>query len=73
VGRQPSIVRGVLRTSDAVTPMPHLAVPFATFSALYVVLAIVVVLALRRHVFSADVSADTTRDGGDVVSSEERA
>jgi hypothetical protein len=34
--------------------MPHLAVPFATFTALYVVLGVVVVLALRRHVFSAD-------------------
>ena len=31
VGRQPWIIRGVLRTSEAVTPMPHLAVPFATF------------------------------------------
>src|SRR6266850_1473727 len=29
VGRQPWIIHGVMRTSEAVTPMPHLAVPFA--------------------------------------------
>lgn len=54
VGRQPWIIAGVLRTKDAVTPMPNLIVPFATFTILYVFLGIVVLLALRRHVFSAD-------------------
>lgn len=54
VGRQPWIVHGVLRTKDAVTPMPGLVVPFATFTLLYVFLGVVVLLALRRHVFQAD-------------------
>ena len=54
VGRQPWIIAGVLRTKDAVTPMPNLVVPFATFTSLYLFLGIVVVLALRRHVFQAD-------------------
>lgn len=52
VGRQPWIIRGVMRTSEAVTPMPQLVVPFLTFTILYVFLGVVVLLALRRHVFS---------------------
>lgn len=52
VGRQPWVVRGFLRTADAVTPMPHLAVPFLAFTALYAVLGLVVVAMLRRHVFA---------------------
>jgi cytochrome d ubiquinol oxidase subunit I len=49
VGRQPWIVYNVLRTSDAVTPMPGLVVPFASFTALYFFLAIVVVMLLVRQ------------------------
>ena len=36
VGRQPWIVQGVMKTSDAVTPMPGLAVPFVLFTVVYV-------------------------------------
>jgi cytochrome bd ubiquinol oxidase subunit I len=50
VGRQPWIIHGVMRTADAVTPMPHLVVPFLTFSLLYVFLGVVVVFLLRRQV-----------------------
>ncbi|MEO5657482.1 MAG: cytochrome ubiquinol oxidase subunit I [Nitrospiria bacterium] len=50
VGRQPWIISGVMRTAEAVTPMPGLIVPFITFTTLYLVLAGVVVVALRRHV-----------------------
>jgi cytochrome d ubiquinol oxidase subunit I len=45
VGRQPWIISGVLRTADAVTPMPGLSVPMAVFACLYIGLgAIVAVL-----------------------------
>ena len=54
VGRQPWILQGVLRTKDAVTPVPNLMGTFTTFTLLYVFLGVVTVLALRRHVFSAD-------------------
>ena len=60
VGRQPWVIQGILRTADAVTPMPHLAVPFATFTALYAVLAVAVVHLLRRRVFQPPVPSDTT-------------
>jgi len=50
VGRQPWIIQGLLRTSQAVTPMPGLWIPMVTFSALYLLLAGVVVWAIRRHI-----------------------
>jgi len=48
VGRQPWIIQGIMRTEDAVTPMPALVVPFMTFTLLYVGLAVVVVVLMRR-------------------------
>jgi cytochrome bd ubiquinol oxidase subunit I len=50
VGRQPWIVRGVVRTADAVTSMPGLVVTLATFSLVYLFLAFVVLFLLRRQV-----------------------
>ncbi len=48
-GRQPWIIYGVMRTREAVTPMPGLVVPFVIFTAVYILLAMVVVLLLRRQ------------------------
>ena len=50
VGRQPWIITGVLKTADAVTPMPGLVVPLVMFGVLYVFLGIVVVWLMLRHV-----------------------
>ena len=50
VGRQPWIVQGVMRTSDAVTPMPGLIAPFMLFTAIYIVLAAVVIALIRRTI-----------------------
>ncbi|MFP2912139.1 cytochrome ubiquinol oxidase subunit I [Pyxidicoccus sp. 3LFB2] len=49
-GRQPWIVRGVMRTADAVTPVPHLAAPFWTFTAVYLFLGVTVVFLMVRQV-----------------------
>jgi cytochrome d ubiquinol oxidase subunit I len=43
VGRQPWVVQGLVRTADAVTPMPGLTAPLVLFVLLYLVLAVVVV------------------------------
>jgi cytochrome d ubiquinol oxidase subunit I len=43
VGRQPWVVQGVLRTADAVTPMPGLIVPMTAFALLYLGLGAIVV------------------------------
>jgi cytochrome d ubiquinol oxidase subunit I len=50
VGRQPWIIYDVMRTKDALTPMPGLVVPFLGFTVLYFLLAVVVVVALVRQV-----------------------
>jgi cytochrome d ubiquinol oxidase subunit I len=50
VGRQPWVVQGVLRTADAVTPMPGVAVPMTLFTILYIGLAAVVVVLIQSLV-----------------------
>jgi cytochrome d ubiquinol oxidase subunit I len=42
VGRQPWIIQGVMRTADAVTPMPGLVIPFTIFTVLYCFLGVIV-------------------------------
>jgi len=49
VGRQPWIIQGVMKTADAVTPMPGLIIPFVVFTAIYLFLAVIVCLLLRRQ------------------------
>lgn len=46
VGRQPWVVAGVLRTSDALTPMPGLVVPMTAFALLYLGLGAIVIALL---------------------------
>jgi cytochrome bd ubiquinol oxidase subunit I len=53
VGRQPWIVRGFMKTAEAVTPMPGLVVPFTVFTLLYLVLGAVVIALLKRQVFAS--------------------
>jgi cytochrome d ubiquinol oxidase subunit I len=52
VGRQPWIIQGVMRTRDALTPMPGLTLPLAAITLVYLVLGIIVVALMRRHVIS---------------------
>lgn len=49
VGRQPWIIYGVLKTADAVTPMPGVVVPFLFFCAFYLLLGLTVIWLLRRQ------------------------
>jgi cytochrome d ubiquinol oxidase subunit I len=55
VGRQPWIIYGVMRTKDAVTPMPGIVVPFVVFTVLYIFLAVIVVVLLRRQFVESSV------------------
>lgn len=50
VGRQPWIIYGIMRTADAVTPMPGIAYSFYLFTAIYVSLAAFVVFMLYRQI-----------------------
>ena len=48
------------RTSDAVTPMPGLWVPFLAFTILFAVLGVTATLLLKRHVFMAPTGSTAT-------------
>ena len=50
VGRQPWVIYGVLRTREAVTPMPGLVVPFTISTLIYIGLAVAVAAILFRQV-----------------------
>lgn len=50
VGRQPWIIQGVMRTADAVTPMPGIRYTFYLFTAVYLSLSLVVIFMLYRQI-----------------------
>ena len=54
VGRQPWIIYEIMRTSEAVTPMPGIVVPFILFTLLYGLLALIVVWTLWRHIAATE-------------------
>lgn len=58
VGRQPWIIQGIMRTADAVTPMPGLVIPFVTFTLLYLLLAAAVVWILFRQIIKSPVGME---------------
>jgi cytochrome d ubiquinol oxidase subunit I len=62
VGRQPWIIYGIMKTKDAVTPMPGLAIPFLVFTAVYLFLAGVVAWLLVRHIRSVERDYPSARE-----------
>ncbi|PUZ25590.1 cytochrome ubiquinol oxidase subunit I [Chitinophaga parva] len=50
VGRQPWIINGIMRTADAVTPMPGIVYSFYLFTAVYLSLAVIVTFMLYRQI-----------------------
>ena len=58
VGRQPWIIYGIMRTADAVTPMPGLIVPFLTFTLLYCFLGVIVAWLLYQQVVKSPRAAE---------------
>ena len=67
LGRQPWIIQGVMRTADAVTPMPGLIVPFLTITLLYLVLAAIVIMLLVRQVHESPGGGGPQPRGGEVL------
>jgi cytochrome d ubiquinol oxidase subunit I len=57
LGRQPWVVYGIQRTDASATPMPGMVVPFVVFSAVYALLAMLVIVALRREVRATEASS----------------
>ncbi|WP_442590577.1 cytochrome ubiquinol oxidase subunit I [Pedobacter sp. AW31-3R] len=62
VGRQPWIINGVMRTADAVTPMPGIAYSFYLFTGVYISLAIIVSLLLFRQITMVGKLYDSSTD-----------
>jgi cytochrome d ubiquinol oxidase subunit I len=58
VGRQPWILHGILRTRDAVTPMPGIHYTFYLFTLIYISLAMFVTLLLYRQIKMVPVKYD---------------
>lgn len=67
VGRQPWIIHKVMRTSEAVTPMPGLMVPFLSFMVLYLLLAVVCVVLLRRLVLGSPTNRELREMGIEIA------
>ena len=61
VGRQPWTIYGVLRTADAVTPMPGLIYPFLLFTVLYCFLGVIVAWLLYRQIIRSPTPSEWTR------------
>jgi cytochrome d ubiquinol oxidase subunit I len=61
VGRQPWIIQGIMRTKDAVTPMPGIGYSFYLFTAVYLTLSIVVIFLLYRQIRMVPQIYDTTK------------
>jgi cytochrome d ubiquinol oxidase subunit I len=77
VGRQPFIIADIMRTAEAVTPVPYLTIPLFTFTLVYLFLAFVVVfLLLRQFRQSPRIVRDPTSDtsiGGNAAESTKAA
>lgn len=63
VGRQPWIIYGIMKTADAVTPMPGIIYSFYLFTAIYISLSVIVIFMLYRQIKMVptlyDIPADT--------------
>ena len=58
VGRQPWIIYGVLKTKDALSPMPGLMYPMMMFFAVYLILALMLVWLMRRQILALEASSN---------------
>lgn len=67
VGRQPWIIYHVMKTSEAVTTMPGLTAPLLLFTALYLILAAIVIWLMSRHVISSPSEAEIRAIAGSEV------
>jgi cytochrome d ubiquinol oxidase subunit I len=62
VGRQPWIIYGLVRTKDAVTPVPGMVYHFGLFLVLYLALAAATVWLLRRQILAGQRNAEAAHD-----------
>jgi cytochrome d ubiquinol oxidase subunit I len=61
VGRQPWIIYGIMRTRDAVTPMPGLVWPLCVMLLVYALLSVVAYLVMRRLIQATEAGSSSER------------
>jgi cytochrome d ubiquinol oxidase subunit I len=61
VGRQPWIIYGVMRTRDAVTPMPGLVWPLCVMLLVYALLSVAAYLVMRRLIEATEARSSSER------------
>jgi cytochrome d ubiquinol oxidase subunit I len=57
VGRQPWIIYGIMKTKDAVTPMPGVQYPFYMITLIYLALTFLVFLLMRRQILAVNTNS----------------
>lgn len=62
VGRQPWIIYGIMKTKDAVSPMPGLQYSFYTISVVYLLLTGILVWLMRRQIATVKTFYPSARD-----------
>ena len=60
VGRQPWIIYGIMKTKDAVTPMPGVQYPFYMITLIYLALTFLVILLMRRQILAVHTNSQNT-------------
>jgi cytochrome bd ubiquinol oxidase subunit I len=60
VGRQPWIIYKIMRTSEAVTPMPGIQYPFFLITIIYLLLSFVVFWLMRRQILALQMNPQNT-------------
>ena len=58
VGRQPWIIYQIMRTSDAVTPMPGIKFSFFMYVGVYILLALTVTWLMQRQIKALNTQKD---------------
>jgi len=60
VGRQPWIIYGIMKTKDALTPMPGVQYPFYLITLIYLVLTYLVFILMRRQILAVHMNHQNT-------------
>lgn len=65
VGRQPWIIYGIMKTKDALTPMPGLVYTFGMFCGLYLFLTVILIWLVRRQIQAVDIDNNWSQESHD--------
>ena len=60
VGRQPWIIYGIMKTAEAVTPMPGIQYSFYLFTLIFISLSLIIIFLLRRQIKMVPYLYDST-------------